>query len=163
MRGQSIGSFWQRWIGDESTGRRRSLVAVPVLMIGLLIWVALMEWTSADGFALLFAALVIVGIGIFARSWLVLLTAYVAAILMFWTVELGIFLWLGAHEWEHRNAEHWQGSEPAYEKLIGQLMEYAVFGLVFMLPLVALGVVIGRGIEHSRRDRHDRRLEHSGV
>ena len=163
MRWQSIRAAWRRYPGEESSSKRRSLVAMPVLMIGLLIWVALMEWTSADGFALLLAALVIVGIGIFARSWLVLLTAYIAAILMFWTVELATFLWLGGHEWENRNAEHWQGNEPAYEKLIGQLMEYAVFGLVFMLPLVALGVVIGRGIEHSRRDHHDRQLEHSGV
>jgi len=160
MRGQSVGAFWERWVGKESTGRRHSLVSAIAVVAALLTWAALVEWAGADGLLVLFAAaLVIFGAGVFARSWLALLTGYAAAVLMFWAVEIGTFLWIGAAEWEERNADHWQGDTPAVEKLIGQLIEYAFFGL-FLIPIIALGVALGRTID---QQLHHRDLEHSGA
>jgi lysylphosphatidylglycerol synthetase-like protein (DUF2156 family) len=160
MQGLSVGTFWEQWVGKESTGRRRSLIATLAVVVALLCWVALVEWANTDELLTVLAAVVvIIGAGVFARSWLVLATAYAAAVLMFWAVEIGTFLWIGGAEWESRNAEHWQGNEPAAQKLIGQLIEYAFFGL-FLIPIIALGVALGRTID---QQLHDRDLEHSGA
>lgn len=144
------------WFGPDSTGWRRSLLIVPFLVLGMLFWAGVSEWTRADGFALLFVAMLLVVVGLIARSWLVLLTSFVATVLLMWTVEISTYLWLGSHEWAHRNAEHWQGNEPAYWKLIGQLIEYPIFVLLFALPLVALGVLVGRWLVSDRHDRRER-------
>lgn len=164
MVAQSVRRFWHRWGGPESTGRRRSLIATVVVVAALLIWVALVELANADPLqTLLAAAVVIVGAGVFARSWLTLATAYAATVLMFWAIEVGIFLWTGGAEWEARNVEHWQGNEPAVEKLIGQLVEYAFFGL-FVIPVIAIGVALGRTIDAQLHDRDGgRRLEHTSA
>jgi hypothetical protein len=160
MQRQSVGAFWERWVAKESTRRRRSLVSAIVVAAALLVWAALVAWAGTDGpLVLLAAAVVIFGAGVFARSWLALLTGYAAAVLMFWVVEIGTFLWIGAAEWEERNADHWQGDTPVAEKLIGQLIEYAFFGL-FLIPIIALGVALGRAID---QQHHDRDLEHSGA
>ena len=162
MRRQ-LHDMFQRWAGAESSGRRRAVAAMALMAVGLLAWIAFIEWVNNGGFGLLFLVLVMVGVGIFARTWLALLTSYVAAVLLFWVAEVGTYLWVGADEWAERNAEHWQGDEPAIEKLIGQLIEYAVIGLVFIVPLVALGVAVGHWIEENHGDWRHRQSERSGA
>jgi hypothetical protein len=133
----------RRWVRADATGRRRAIASMPVVMIGLALWIALAEWTHLGGVTLLVPVLVVIGVGWFARTWLALATTYVATVAFYWVIELSIFAWLGASEWEAQNIEHWQGDEPAVSKLVGQLIEYAVFG-IFLIPFVALGIWIGR-------------------
>jgi hypothetical protein len=123
----------------------------------MLLWVTVLFRVFGEA-SFLLVVVALVGIGVFARHWLALLTAYVSAVLTWWAVEIGAFLWLGSNEWEERNAEHWQGSTPAVEKLLGQLLEYVVFGVLIVVPLVGIGIAIGVGIEHIRSDRNSRRM-----
>jgi hypothetical protein len=71
-------------------------------------------------------------------------------VLIAWIGETATFLYLDAGDWEARNREHWQGHDPAWVKLLGQLLEYFVLTLMAM-PFVALGVVIGRSARRAFR------------
>jgi hypothetical protein len=160
MQMPSLDAIWRQWIGAESTGKRRAVAAIPLLLIGLVLWLTVLNWIIGENSVLVMAG-ILVGLGIFARHWLVVVTMFLAAALFGWVLEISNFLWIGGDEWARRNAEHWQGNEPATEKLLGQLIEYVVFSALFLVPCVALGVLIGLGIDYLRWNWSDRHV--SGV
>lgn len=71
--------------------------------------------------------------GVYLRHWLALPAAWLGIAVTGCVAELISYSWLGPAEWAARNAEHWQGDDPAWQKLIGQLLEYVVFGVFFAI------------------------------
>jgi hypothetical protein len=155
MQASTVGNWRRRWLGAESTPRRRALATMPLVMAMLAVWLAVAEWTSAGAASLLIPLVLAIGVGWFARTWLVVATTYVAAVVVFWLIEGSLLLWYGPSGWEARNAEHWQGTASVASKVAGQLLEYAVYG-IFLLPFVAIGVLIGQVSRRARQ--HNRRV-----
>jgi hypothetical protein len=164
MNDQPRSEFFSRWAESEGSALRRALVGVPVAVGLLALTVALVELASIPGEALLvFAVISAIGYGAYVRGWVAVPVAYLGIVLSGWIIEITTFLYLGVHEWEHRNREHWQGDDPVAMKLAGQLLEYVAIPLL-IVPFVALGIVVGLvGARARRRPRHPNRMEPAGT
>jgi hypothetical protein len=88
----------------------------------------------------------LIGAGFAGRTWLAVPAAFAGFVLSGILVEFGALAVLGAHGWEEANAEHWRGNDPVMWKVLGQIMEYVIFG-VLLAPFTALGVLLRRGLE----------------
>jgi hypothetical protein len=164
MNRDSRGEIFSRWAESEGRSLRRALTGVPIAVGLLALAVALVELTSIPGEVVLaFAVLAAIGYGAYVRGWVAIPVAYLGIVLTAWAIEIAVFLYLGAHEWEHRNREHWQGDDPVAMKLLGQLLEYVAIPLL-IVPFVAIGVGIGiLGARARRGPRHPNRMEPAGT
>jgi hypothetical protein len=143
--GSSIGqrqTVLEGWWGPDSSPRKRALagalamVAVVAIMETLNLLAGVNDWPMISVYVV--AA---IGIGLFVGRWLAIPAAYLGWVAALIVSNLGQYAIMGASWWEGRNAEHWQGSEAAFTKLLGQIMELAFVGL-FIALLAGLGVLI---------------------
>ena len=88
MQASAVGNWRRRWLAAHSTGRHRAPVAVPMVMAGIALWLAISSWTSVrEVTSLVIPLLLAIGVGWFARTWLAVATSYVASVVTFWLIE----------------------------------------------------------------------------
>jgi hypothetical protein len=157
MNAHAVVTFLRYWAGDESTPTRRAISATMLLLAGLGLWIVVVTPVAGDWPGVVFAASAVLVSGMVAAAWRMLPIGYLTVVLIACAITLGEVAWYGPTEWELRNADHWQGDMSVTMKVLGQLIENAMFPLLFMLPILALGVLIGIGIRRGRT-RHTRQI-----
>ncbi len=121
------------------------LVGLTLIVVVVAVGLGMMQVIEPDdpiGLSWIVAVFVI---GIYIRAWRALWMTFVGIVIPMVLVEVGQYLYLGAAEWEQRNLEHWTGNASPLSKLFGQLMEFAVFGIIFAF-VAGLGALIGCGL-----------------
>lgn len=123
----------------------RAAVGALIIAAGMGLTTALSYVAGASDWPALIVFAAAIGAGLYVGNWWAVPTAFVGVLGLGILLEAGSFVIMGSSWWEQQNAEHWPGDAPAYAKLLGQLLEYAVFGVFFAL-LAGAGVVIRRGL-----------------
>ena len=107
-------------------------------------------WGFMDWPTLILIAMAL-GVGFYVHTWLALPAVYIGLVGMAVLLDVGLFLIMGSDWWEQQNAAHYPGNDPAYAKLLGDLLEYAVFGVFFAL-LAGVGVLAQRAVSRLTRE-----------
>jgi hypothetical protein len=150
------------WFYPDRATMWRTLIGALAAAASLPIAFGLLVLTDLpDGFGVLIWQLAVFGAGIYIRARTAVWAVYLAIVVPMSLFEVGAFLILGSAEWEARNIEHWSGDESATGKLLGQVIEYLVFGVFFAL-LAGAGGFIGRAIHRWRWRRAWQRRQHPG-
>jgi hypothetical protein len=137
------GNQTANWWGPESTPGHRAMLGALVTVAVAVIMLALNAFAGVDDWALIIPFIIAaVVVGLYVRHWLAIPAVYVAWVGTLILIDVGRYLVLGASRWEELNAEHWQGSEPAYVNLLLQQTETAFLGL-FIGALAGTGALVG--------------------
>jgi hypothetical protein len=131
------------WWGPGSSPQQRAVLGALAIVVATVVMVPLNYFAGIDDWPMVtFYAVVAVAVGLYIRHWLAIPTAYIGWVGTLILSEIALYLIMGANWWEEQNAAHWQGTEAASIKLMGQLMEIAFLGL-FIAALAGVGALIG--------------------
>jgi hypothetical protein len=152
---------WRRdWFYPDRATMRRTLIGALAAAASLPVGFGLVALTGIrDDFAVLVWLTAMIGAGIYIRARTTVWAVYLGIVVPMILFEVGAFLILGSSEWEERNIEHWPGDESATSKLLGQVVEYLIFGVFFAL-LAGAGGLIGRSIHRWRWKRAWQHRQH---
>lgn len=139
-------SLLRRWFGPGRSTRQRTFVGLALTVVAVAAGFRIVPLFEQAVLAGVFWTVAFVAIGVYIRGRRVLWVAFVGVVTPLVLVEVAQYLYLGAAEWEQRNIEHWSGTESALSKLSGQLIEYALFGIIFAL-VAGFGALVGRGLQ----------------
>jgi hypothetical protein len=131
------------WWGPASTPKQRAIVGALAMVVATATMITLNAFAGVDDWAMIIPFVVVaIAVGLYVRQWMAVPAAYAGWVGTLIVSEVALYLIMGASWWEERNAEHWLGTETAFVKLMGQLMEIAVLGL-FIAVLAGLGALVG--------------------